>query len=180
MPWSAFTSRKQSPFSSLGSVLLTHPASPWGRATQQVHTKTFSHPSLSLSLSLSLSEIGGLVLVFGLSFSPGGIPWGDPPSLGVIPGDHPRRSPQGTPPKDPRRGSPRGPSLFRLPIFCFVSEAIPPEDPPQGIPPAHTLRGSTRGSPPGDRGFPQGTPSAYSAYPLPRLFPKQATKYIDV
>ena len=175
MPWSAFTSRKQSPFSSLGSVLLTHPASPWGRATQQVHTKTFSHPSLSLSLSLS--EIGGLVLVFGLSFSPGGIPWGDPPSLGVIPGDHPRRSPQGTPPKDPRRGSPQGTLPIPPPHFLLCFRSYPPGRSPPRDPPSTYPQGIHQGIPPRGQGIPPGDP--LSLFRLPTSsFVSQASHQI--
>jgi hypothetical protein len=131
-------------------------------------------PSISISLSLSLSLRSVAWFWSSVCRSrPGGSPGGIHPSLGVLPGDHPRRSPQGTPPKDPRRGSPRGSSLFRLPIFCFVSEAIPPEDPPPRDPPSTYPQGIPQGIPPGDpQGIPPGDPPAYSASPLPRLFPK--------
>ena len=149
MPWSAFTSRKQSPFSSLGSVLLTHPASPWGRATQQVHTKTFSHPSLSLSLSLSLRSVAWFwssVCRSRPGGSPGGIPhhWGS--FQGITPGDPPKGPPQRTPAGDPPGDHPYSASPFSALFPKLSPRKIPPKGSPQHIP---------SGDPPGDP--PQGT-----------------------
>ena len=134
-------------------------------------------PSISISLSLSLSEIGGLVLVFGLSFSPGGIPWGDPPSLGVIPGDHPRRSPQGTPTKDPRRGSPQGTLPIPPPHFLLCFRSYPPGRSPPRDPPSTYPQGIHQGIPPRGQGIPPGDPPSLFRLPT-SSFVSQASHQI--